>query len=123
MNVSHQPELSTWNAATRSMEVVDAVELSLEKGRTLDVHQQELTERLAFRGTMAAMGCGLLMVGFFVFIIVSLFGAAEGEQRTKLISSWPAILLAVLAFFLLLQCAPLLVRRAKPSAERDSRNR
>jgi hypothetical protein len=122
-DVSHQPELSTWNAATRSMEVVDAVELSLEKGRTLDVHQQELTERLAFRGTMAAMGCGLLLVGFFVFVVVSLFGAAEGEQRSKLISSWPAILLAVLAFFLLLQCAPLLVQRRKPAAETDPSNR
>jgi hypothetical protein len=123
MNVSHQPELSTWNTATRSMEVVDAVELSLEKGRTLDVHQQELTERLAFRGTMAAMGCGLLLVGFFVFVVVSLFGAAEGEQRSKLISSWPAVLLAVLAFFLLLQCAPLLVQRRKPAAEKDTSHR
>jgi hypothetical protein len=123
LNVSHQPELSTWNTATRSMEVVDAVELSLEKGRTLDVHQQELTERLAFRGTMAAMGCGLLLVGFFVFVVVSLFGAAEGEQRTKLISSWPAILLAVLAFFLLLQCAPLLVRPRKLANEKRSDDR
>jgi hypothetical protein len=108
---------STWNAATRAMEVVDAVELSLEKGRTLDVHQQELTERLAFRGTMAALGCGLLMVGFLIFTVVSLFGAAEGKERPKLISSWPVILLAVLAFFLLLQCAPLLVAKRKPHPE------
>lgn len=108
--------MSTWNTATRAMEVVDAIQLSLEKGRTLDVHQQELTERLAFRGTMAAMGCGLLMVGFLVFVGVSLFGAAEGKNRPQLIDAWPVVLLAVLAFFLLLQCAPLLVTKKRAAA-------
>jgi hypothetical protein len=110
-------EMSTWNSATRAMEVVDAVELSLEKGRTLDVHQQQLTERLAFRGTMAALGCGLLLVGFCVFVLVTLFGTAEGGGRQKLISAWPMLLLAVLAFFLLLQCAPLLVAKKKPHVD------
>jgi len=110
-------EWSTWNSATRAMEVVDAIELSLEKGRTLDVHQQELTERLAFRGTMAALGCGLLLVGFCVFVLVTLFGTAEGEERPRLIASWPIILLAVLAFFLVLQCAPLLVAKKKLPSE------
>lgn len=105
--------MSTWGAATRAMEVVDAVELSLEKGRTLDVHQQQLTERLAFRGVMAAMGCGLLLLGFVVLTLVSLFGAAEGKEREKLISGWPMILLALLAFFLLLQCVPFLAAKKK----------
>jgi hypothetical protein len=104
---------STWGAATRSMEVIDAIELSLEKCRTLDVHQQQFTERLAFRGTMAALGCGVLLVGFAVLTLVSLFGAAEGNEHRRLISSWPIILLAVLAFFLLLQCAPLLIAKKK----------
>jgi hypothetical protein len=106
-------EMCTWNTATRAMEVVDAVELSLEKGRTLDVHQQQFTERLAFRGTMAALGCGLLLVAFVVLTLVSLFGTAEGEGRQKLISSWSIILLAVLAFFLFQQSAPLLVGKKR----------
>ena len=110
-------EMSTWNSATRAMEVVDAIELSLEKGRTLDVHQQQFTERLAFRGTMAALGCGLLLIGFCVFVLVTLFGTAEGAERRQLISSWPMLLLAVLAFFLLLQCAPLLVAKKKSRAD------
>jgi predicted dehydrogenase len=105
----------TWNTATRAMEVVDAIELSLEKGRTLDVHQQQLTERLAFRGTMAALGCGLLLVGFGVLTLVTLFGTAEGNDNRKLFSGWSIGLLAVLAFFLLLQCAPLLVAKKKRS--------
>jgi hypothetical protein len=111
--------MSTWSAATRAMEVVDAVELSLEKGRTLDVHQQELTERLAFRGTMSALGCGLLLLGFFVFVSVSLFGAAEGKDRPLLFASWPILLLALLAAFLLLQFAPLLVVKKSRSPTAD----
>jgi hypothetical protein len=111
--------MSTWSVATRAMEVVDAVELSLEKGRTLDVHQQELTDRLAFRGTMSALGCGLLLLGFFIFVAVSLFGAAEGKDRPLLITSWPIILLALLAGFLLLQFAPLLVVKKARSLAAD----
>jgi predicted dehydrogenase len=80
---------STWDAATRAMEVVDAVTLSLEKGRTIDVFQQQLTERLAFRGTMSALGCGLLMLGFLV----------------------PAVVVGLLAAFLLLQAVPLLASK------------
>jgi predicted dehydrogenase len=107
---------STWENATRAMEVVDAVELSLEKNRTIDVHQQQLTEQMAFRGTMSAIGCGLLLVGFFALVIVTIVGGAENEGRKHLINSWPIILLAVLAVFLLFQFVPLLiVKRAPPT--------
>jgi hypothetical protein len=104
---------STWETATRAMEVVDAVELSLEKNRTVDVHQQQLTEKLAFRGTMAAFGCGLLLVGFFALVFVTMIGGAENEDRPLLFSRWPIVLLAVLACFLLLQFLPLLISRPK----------
>ncbi|MCI0334851.1 MAG: hypothetical protein L0228_16680 [Planctomycetes bacterium] len=119
-NAERRQGMCTWNAATRAMEVVDAVELSLEKGRTIDVHQQQLTEKLAFRGTMSAIGCGLLLVGFAVFVVVSLFGTAEGKDRPQLILSWPFFLLAVLALFLLLQFAPLLITRKKPGVEQGN---
>lgn len=111
---------SNWDIATRAMEAVDAIELSLEKGRTLDVHQQQLTERLAFRGTMAAIGCGLLLLGFFVLVAASVFGVAEGDDRRKLFSSWPILLLALLAFFLFLQCAPLLIKKRHTPATSSS---
>jgi predicted dehydrogenase len=114
-------EMSTWNSATRAMEVVDAVELSLEKGRTIEVYQQQLTERLAFRGTMAAMGCGLLLVGFFALVLVTMLGGVERQGRAPLVPGWEWILLAVLAVFLLLQAVPLLVRKSKPSAPQATR--
>lgn len=103
---------STWDAATRAMEVVDAADLSLQKGRTIEVFQQQLTERLAFRGTMAAIGCGLLFVAFLVLVGVGIFGGLEGIGRQHLVASWSLILLAVLAFFLLLQAVPFLAKKS-----------
>ncbi len=120
---------STWDAATRAMEVVDAAELSLQKGRTIEVFQQHLTERLAFRGTMAALGCGLMLVAFLVLVGVGILGGVEGIGRPHLANSWSLVLLAVLAFFLLLQAVPFLAGksnrdRAEPQAktpnDRDS---
>jgi hypothetical protein len=111
---------STWSIATRAMEVVDAVELSLQKGRTIEVFQQQLTERLAFRGTMAALGCGLLLIAFLAVVVIAMVGGAEGIVREKMLPSWPLILLAVLAFFLLLQAVPLLAQKSKSrDAERS----
>jgi hypothetical protein len=104
---------STWAAATRDMEVVDAVELSLQKGRTIEVFQQQLTERLAFRGTMAALGCGLLLIAFCTVVAIAAIGGAEGLLGKRIAPAWPLAMLAVLAFFLLLQAVPLLVAKPK----------
>ena len=120
-NAERRAALSTWDAATRTMEVVDAVELSLEKGRTIDVYQQQLTERLAFRGTMAALGCGLLMVGFLAIVLVTLLGGAEGAVGRRLLPAWPLALLAVLALFLVMQVIPLLVHKTGKSASQATR--
>ena len=110
-SIEHRAAASTWAAATRAMEVVDAVELALQKGRTIEVFQQQLTERLAFRGTMAAMGCGLLLLAFFAVVAVAMLGGAEGIVQQRLLPSWPLILLAVLAFFLFLQAIPMLAQK------------
>ena len=120
---------STWDAVTRAMEVVDAAELSLQKGRTVEVFQQQLTERLAFRGTMAALGCGLLLLAFLVLVGVGIIGGIEGIQRRQLVTSWSIVLLAMLAFFLLLQAVPFLAGKsgraaaepqAQPPRDRDA---
>ncbi len=110
-NAERRAGWSTWESATRAMEVVDAVELSLQKGRTIEVFQQQLTERLAFRGTMAALGCGLLLVAFLAVVMVAVLGGAEGMVQEKIAPAWPLLLLAVLAFFLLLQAIPMLAQK------------
>jgi hypothetical protein len=95
--------LSTWPSATATMETVDAIELSLQKGRTIEVYPQQLTEQLAFRGTMAAFGCGLLMLGLVVLAAAGILGDA---LNIPLVHYWPWALLALLAIFLLLQTVP-----------------
>jgi hypothetical protein len=101
---------STWQSATAAMEIVDTIELSLQKGRTIEVHQQRLTEQLAFRGTMAAFGCGLLFVMFFGLMVAGVVGDVLGVPVKDY---WPIALLAVLALFLLMQALPWLVKRRR----------
>jgi predicted dehydrogenase len=102
---------STWQVATASMEIVDAIELSLQKGRTIEVYPQRLTEQLAFRGTMAAFGCGLLFLGLLILVVAGVLGDA---LNIPLMHYWPWALLAVLAVFLLLQTVPWLAGKGDP---------
>ncbi|MEX2170143.1 MAG: hypothetical protein WD851_12600 [Pirellulales bacterium] len=96
-------EYSTWESATAAMEVADVVELSLQKGRTIEVHHQQLTEDLAFRGTMSALGCGLLIVALVGVVLAGIFGDVLGFPIKTL---WPIMLLGVFGVFLLLQLVP-----------------
>ena len=111
---------SSWQSATAAMEIVDTIELSLQKGRTIEVHEQRLTERLAFRGTMAAFGCGLLLVMFFGLVVAGLVGDVMG---VPLKSFWPIALLVVLALFLLMQALPWLVKRKQPEGDISNERR
>jgi len=112
---------STWRAATAAMEIVDTIELRLQKGRTIEVHQQRLTERLAFRGTMAAFGCGLLLLTLVVLVAAGFVGDVLG---VPLKDYWPIALLAMLALFLLMQALPWLVKRRRPPPDGgDNRDR
>jgi hypothetical protein len=105
---------STWQEATAAMEIVDTIELSLQKGRTIEVHGQRLTEQLAFRGTMAAFGCGLLLVTFFALIAAGVLGDVLG---VPLRDYWPITLLVVLAVFLSMQALPWLVKRRRRDSD------
>ena len=80
----------------------------------IDVHHQQLTQRLAFRGTMAAFGCGLLLLMFVALMAAGLAGDLLG---VPLKDYWPLVLLAVLALFLLMQALPWLVKRQRPAAD------
>jgi hypothetical protein len=61
------------------------------------------------------MGCGLLLVAFAVLVGVGLLGGLEGIGRRQMVQSWPLVLLAVLAFFLLLQAVPFLAGKSARS--------
>ena len=105
-------DASTWPQALRAMELTDSIEISLRRGRMIDVHDQQLTEQLAFKGTMSALGCGLLLLIVPGLLVL---GWIAGLVGIPLAEYWPHLLLIILALFLGLQLLPKLL--AKPPAD------
>ncbi|MDZ4658849.1 MAG: hypothetical protein SH868_14835 [Bythopirellula sp.] len=105
---------TTWLAALRAMELTDTIEISLRRGRMIDVHRQQLTEELSFRGTMSAWGCGVLMVLPPLLLLAGWFAELLG---LPIANYWAHGLFAILALFLLIQFAPKLLLRKKVPPE------
>ena len=102
---------STWLQALRAMDLTDSIEISLRRGRMIDVHDQQLTEQLAFKGTMSAFGCGLLLVIVPALLVI---GWIAGMVGIPVAEYWPHLLLAILALFLGLQFLPKLLYKSPP---------
>ncbi len=100
---------STWSDALRAMELADTIEISLRRGRMIDVHPQQLTEELSFRGTMSAAGCGVLLILPPLLLLMGWLGELIGLPVARF---WPHVLLALLAVFLLVQLLPKLLLSA-----------
>lgn len=101
---------SNWRAATRAVEIVEGVQDSLRKGRTIKLHAEEQGEEAAFKGTMATLGCGLLLGATMLLCGLALaeqFAVGTDIPVLKRISGmtsfWPYAVLVVLVVFLLLQ--------------------
>ena len=99
-------EPTTWPAALHAMELADTIEISLRRGRMIDVHHQQLTEQMAFKGTMSALGCGILMVLPPLLLFIGWLAELAG---LPVASYWPHALLLLLAIFLLFQFLPKLL--------------
>jgi len=108
------PPPAAWADAARAIELAETVPRSLARGRAIDLHQEEFSELGTFKGTMASLGCGLVMAGLLVLVLATVIGGiaheagwAFGEQLT---SVWPFVVLAVLTGFLALQVLPALIQ-------------
>lgn len=101
-------EQSTWGRALQAMELADTIEISLRRGRMIEVHQQQLTEELAFKGTMSALGCGVLMVLPPLLLVLGWLAEKVGLPLWSY-RSWPYLLLATFALFLAIQLIPKLL--------------
>ena len=112
---SSQTEKASWEDACRALELEDAVERSARRGRTIELHNEMVTERETFKSMMAAGGCGLLL---WVMMLLLIAGIVEGLQLpfrdSFLWKLWPMMLFAPLGIFLLLQLLQLAI------ATRDS---
>lgn len=104
---------ATWSDAARAIELAETVPRSLAKGRAVDLHREEFSEIGTFRGTMASLGCGLVLLALVVLLVATLIGGIAREFGwefgKRLAEAWPGVVLAVLSLFLLLQLVPLLV--------------
>jgi hypothetical protein len=104
---------ATWADAARAIELADTVPRSLAKGRAIDLHQEEFTELGTFRGTMASLGCGIILAALVLVVVAALVGGLAHEFGWGfggwLAGTWPIVALAALGGFLVLQLLPLLV--------------
>jgi len=105
-------EISTWPSALHAMELADTIEISLRRGRMIDVHDQQLSEDLAFKGTMSAAGCGILMILPPLLLVA---GWLAGVFGLPIAHYWPHALLALLTVFLVFQTLPKLLLNPRPS--------
>lgn len=107
---SGQPLKPDWLDAANTMELADAVEHSLQRGRTIELHYESASEQSTFKGLMSGVGC-FLLIGVLLFVIAATTAVRFG---VPLADYWPYALLALLLTFLSLQ----LLRLAFP-AESD----
>jgi len=106
-----------WLDASRSIELAETAQRSLRKGRTLEVHYEEFTEEGTFKGTMASVGCGLLLASLVLVVCLALaldFARVLGIQ-IPYADKWPYLMLGVLGVFLLLQLLRLLFEKDSES--------
>lgn len=113
---------ATWSDAARAIELAETVPRSLARGRAIDLHREEFTDLGTFRGTMASLGCGLIMAALVVVIVATLLAGVAREfgwaAAGSIADSWPVIVLGVLGVFLALQTIPLLIRGADEGPDR-----
>jgi predicted dehydrogenase len=106
-----------WVDAARSAELTETIDRSLKKGRTIELHYEEYSEESTFKGIMAALGCGVLILGLMFLVLIAVvedFGRAVG-RRIPLVAHWPYLLLGLMVIFLLLQLLLLAMRRHGPA--------
>ena len=120
------PPLATWADAARAIELAETVPRSIARGRGIDLHQEEFSEIGTFKGTMASLGCAIVLGVLLVLFMATLLGGIAKEAGWQLgeqiAGIWPLAVLAVLGVFLCLQVLPFLIRsdsssEATPSAK------
>lgn len=99
---------TTWSRALTAMELTDTIEIALRRGRMIEVHQQQLTEQMAFKGTMSALGCGVLLLVPPLLLLLGWIAEIVGLPA-PVAKSWPIVLFVLLAVFLGLQLIPKLL--------------
>lgn len=96
-----------WTEAARTVELAETIDVSLRRGRTIDLHREDFTDIGTFKGTMASVGCGLLMGGLGLVVLAAIAESiavnAGWQDLAAIFGKWPDLMLIVLTVFLLTQ--------------------
>lgn len=117
-----------WFQACQSIDLLEAVERSILKGRAIELHFEDYTSEATFKGRMSAIGCAVLMlglatcmIGFVADLIHGIYQRMVGQNVEPATRWWPWALLFCLAVFLLIQVLPKLF--PEPEKKGDSGKR
>lgn len=64
-------ERASWIDATRQIELAEAVDRSLQKGRTIDMRYDDVSEEASFKSIMTLTGCALFIAALVVLIVAA----------------------------------------------------
>lgn len=105
-----------WLGSCRAIEATCCIDRSLQRGRAIELFNEEHSEEGTFKGLMAAGGCLILLLTLFLFVLIVGLEILVGKKDTTLLGSWPYVILATpLVFFMLLQLLLGLTRRNRPT--------
>ncbi|ADB18568.1 hypothetical protein Psta_3914 [Pirellula staleyi DSM 6068] len=111
---------ATWLTAVRDVEAASAVDRSIERGRTIELLNEEINEEESFKGVMAVGGCLLLMVALGAVMLATIVEGLQLPLRNWAVwRYWPAYLLVPIAIFLILQLLQLVIKRQQPPSIAD----
>jgi predicted dehydrogenase len=104
---------ATWSDAARAIELAETVPRSLGRGRAVDLHHEEYSDLGTFRGTMASLGCGIILAALGLLLVAALVGGLAHEfgwdLGRRIAGTWPIVALVALGGFLALQLLPVLI--------------
>lgn len=110
-----EPAAPTWQDACRDVETAATVERSLARGKTIELHEDEVSEEATFKGMMAVGGCGVLLLGLLALLVAATVEGLQLPFRHHLWwRLWPLYVLAPILVFLLLQPLRLVFRSETP---------
>lgn len=97
--IDGQAATADWVDACRAVELTETIARSLQKSRTIELYYEDYTEEATFKGTMASLGCGLLLLTLMLLILV---GVLE-QMKVPFLGVWRYAVVGILGVFLLLQ--------------------
>jgi predicted dehydrogenase len=111
------PPPLAWIDACRASEATAAIDRSLERGRTIELYNEEHTEEESFKGVMAVGGCLLLSLALMVLFVATMVEGLHLPLRdAPFWRLWPVYLVIPIVVFLVMQLLQVVVKRDPPQS-------